>query len=140
MKRASAPDATRPRAKPSYQTLCPTASSSRSGFATCPPAGGARLERADLREATRVPLLAVEPSGEERLRELQREGLGDDERPEREHVHVVVLDPLVRRVVVVADARADAGDLVRGDRARHAHPGDEGAPLHAPTHDPQSGP
>ena len=40
-------------------------------------------------------------------------GLGaDDPRPEGEHVHVVVLDALVRRIGVVTDGGADAADLV----------------------------
>ena len=40
--------------------------------------------------------------------------------PEDEHVHVVVLDALVRRVGVVAQPGADAGHPVRRHRRAHA--------------------
>src|SRR6266542_2940898 len=108
MNRASSPDAIRPRRRLSYQTLCSYLPSSRSGFATCPSSGEARLERANLGEPPRVPLLAVEARGEECVGDLQGERLADDACPEREDVHGVVLDALVRRVVVVTHPRPAA--------------------------------
>ena len=53
----------------------------------------------------------------------------DDLGAEAEHVHVVVLDALVRRVDVVADRRADPGDLAGGDRGADARAADEDAAL-----------
>src|SRR6185369_6528818 len=47
---------------------------------------------------------------------------------ECQHVHIVVLDPLVRRVGVVADGGAHASDLVRRD-ARPDGAADQDAPL-----------
>src|SRR5512133_2041432 len=132
--RASSPDAMIPRRRLSYQMLCPYRSSSRSRFATVAPLE-ARLERADLRDAPRVPLLAVEAGGQERLRELERERLADDARAEREDVHRVVLDALVRGVVVVADAGEDARDLVRRGRHADAAAADEDRPLGPPVED-----
>src|SRR5439155_24005242 len=46
-------------------------------------------------------------------------------RAETEHVHVVVLDALVRGVPIVADRGADAGDLRSGDRGAHARAADK---------------
>ena len=53
----------------------------------------------------------------------------DDPRAERQDVHVVVLDALVRRVRVVADGGAHAADLVRGDARAHAGAADQDAAL-----------
>src|SRR5512133_1873770 len=89
MKRASFPYVMSPRPRLSYQMDCPYRSSSRSGLATSPPPIEVRLERADLRDAPRVPLLAVEPRREEDVGELERQRLADDARAEREHVHRV---------------------------------------------------
>src|SRR6266568_4773443 len=114
MKRASSPDAMRPRLRLSYQMLCPYRSSSRSGFAMRRPPIEARLERAYLRDAARVPFLAVEARRQERIGDLQRERVPHDPRTEREDVHRVVLDALVRGVMVVAQPGEDAGDLVGG--------------------------
>src|SRR5512138_2065481 len=126
--RASSPDATIPRRRLSYQTLCPYRSSSRRWFATATSLE-ARLERAHLRDPAGVPLLAVEAGGEERLRDLERERLAHDARAEREDVHGVVLDALVSGVVVVAQAGQDARDLVRGRRGADAAPADDDRPL-----------
>src|SRR5215217_7332757 len=77
-------------------------------------------------EALRIPrLLRVEPRADERGDELARERRPHDLRPEAEHVHVVVLDALVRAVGVVADRGADAEDLAGGDRGTNARAADE---------------
>src|SRR6266542_3320456 len=107
-KRASSPDAMRLRRRPSYQTLCPYRSSSRSGFATCPSSGEARLERANLGEPPRVPLLAVEARGEECVGDLQGERLADDACPEREDVHGVVRAEVEHLVATRAQVRPEA--------------------------------
>src|SRR5690348_16748281 len=68
----------------------------------------------DLDEPRHVALAAVEGRSEKCGYELARERRPDDLRAEAEHVHVVVLDPLVRAVDVMADRRADPGELARG--------------------------
>src|SRR5579885_2403670 len=57
----------------------------------------------------------IELRGDERGHELACDGRADHLRAEAEHVHVVVLDALVRAVDVVADRRPDAGHLAGGD-------------------------
>src|SRR6266536_5577095 len=135
MKRASSPDPMSPRLRLSYQMLCPYRSSSRSGFATRHPPIEARLERAYLRDAPRVPLLAVEPRRQERIGDLERERFPHDPRTEREDVHRVVLDALVRGVMVVAQPGENAGDLVGGGRHADAAPADEDRALGASVED-----
>src|ERR1041384_6132194 len=70
----------------------------------------------DLLQSSDAPLAAVERRGEVRAHELRGELGPHDFTTQAEHVHVVVLDALVRGVRVVADRGADAGDLRRGDR------------------------
>jgi len=72
-----------------------------------------------------VTLFSVEPGREKRAHEVCGEAWAYDLRAEAEDVHVVVLDPLVRGVDVVADRCPDAGDLGRGDRGAHARAADE---------------
>ncbi len=55
-----------------------------------------------------------------RPHELDRQLRPDNAGAERQHVHVVVLHALVRRVGVVTHGRADARHLVRGDRRADA--------------------
>ena len=69
------------------------------------------LHLLDLLQPTYVAFPAVEFRTQERSHELSRELCTDDFRPDAEHVHVVVLDALVRGVRVVADRRADARQL-----------------------------
>src|SRR5581483_2942352 len=73
------------------------------------------LECEHLRQAAAVPLLLAEARARERRDDVPCELRPDHARPDAEDVHVVVLDALVRRVVIVADARADSRELVRGD-------------------------
>ena len=90
----------------------------------------ALLDREDLVQAATVARLAAERRGEERQRALEG-GLGaDDPRAEGQHVHVVVLDALVRRVRVVAHGGAHAADLVRGDARADAGAADEDPAIH----------
>ena len=85
-----------------------------------------RLDREDLVEPAAVAGLAAEPCAEERQRALERRLDPDDPRAEGQDVHVVVLDALVGRVGVVADRRAHAADLVRGDARADAGAADRG--------------
>ena len=45
--------------------------------------------------------------------QFDRDFFPDDAGPNAKHIHIVVLDPLVSRVRVVTDPRANARDLVR---------------------------
>src|SRR2546425_11781327 len=85
------------------------------------------LEIMALREPPQVPLLAGELCGEERPHDLVRKPRADHPRAETEHVHVVVLDGLMRRVAVVADRGADARKFIGGNR----HAGSAAADDHA---------
>src|SRR5436305_14253959 len=76
-----------------------------------------------------ITLAAVESCPEERVREVGGEARADHLAAEAEDVHVVVLDALMRRVDVVADRRADAAHLRRGDRGADPRAADEDTPL-----------
>ena len=82
-----------------------------------------------LLQSSDVPLPAVELRAEERAHELGGELGADHLGAEAEHVHVVVLDALVRRVGVVADRGADPGELAGRDRGADARAADEDAAL-----------
>src|SRR6266550_1109313 len=82
------------------------------------------LHLLDLLQPTHVALSTVEFRTQERAHELAGQLCADDLRAETEHVHVIVLAPLVRRLRVVTDCRSDARELAGGDRradARAAH-------------------
>ena len=70
----------------------------------------------DLLQSLDITLATVEACREEGSHELPGELPADDLRAEAEHVHVVVLDALMRGVGVVTDRRADPGDLAGGER------------------------
>src|SRR2546428_733782 len=89
----------------------------------------AALQGDDLGEAPRVALLARVAGGHEGPHQLVGEGGAHDASAQDEHVHVVVLDPLVGRVGVVADGGPHAGQLVGGDRRPHPAAADEDAAL-----------
>src|SRR6187200_3498028 len=87
------------------------------------------LHLLDLLQPTYVPLPTVEFRTQERAHELAGQLWADDLRAETEHVHVVVLDALVRRVRVVTDRGAYTGELAGGDRRADARPTDEDSAL-----------
>src|SRR5262245_21478634 len=68
-----------------------------------------------------MALLAAERRAEERERTFVSRLGADDPSPQRQDVHVVVLDALMGGVRVVADGRAKAAHLV--DRDARADPG-----------------
>src|ERR1051325_11522125 len=110
--RASSPLLSMCRERKSIQTLCPSADSwcnldSAIGFLP--------FHLFDLLKSAHVALAAVEAGAEEGSCQLGGQFFPHDLRSEAEHVHVVVLYPLVRRICVVADRCADARNLVRGD-------------------------
>ena len=75
--------------------------------------------------------LAAEARAQEGVNELARELDADDAAAEHEHVHVVVLHALVRRVGVVAQAGPDAGHLVGRHRRADAAAAHDDAPFGA---------
>src|SRR5689334_16539412 len=64
------------------------------------------LDGLDLVQAPQVALLVGEARLQERLHQLRGDRRTQYPRAQHEHVHVVVLDPLVRRVDVVTDGGA----------------------------------
>src|SRR5437763_11572013 len=111
--RASSPLCRSWRDRKSIQTLWPWSASWCSGLFS-----GIRessLHSCDLLQSSYVPLAAVEPGQEERADEVGGELRAHDVGAEAEHVHVVVLDALVRGVDVVADGGADPRHLAGGD-------------------------
>src|SRR5579875_781868 len=68
-----------------------------------------------------------EPGADEGVDQLEGELGADDPRAQHQHVHVVVLDPLVGGVGVVAHAGAYAGNLVGGHADAYARAADENA-------------
>src|SRR5688500_11445099 len=89
----------------------------------------APFEPEDLVQPPQMPLLAGEPGAEKRRDEVERERGADDAGAETEHIHVVVLDRLVRGIRVVADRGTDARELVGRDRDAGAAPADDDSPL-----------
>ena len=85
------------------------------------------LQAQDLVQAPPMTRFATERGAEEGDRALERRLGPDDPRSEREDVHVVVLDALMRGVGVVADGGADPGQLVGRDRGADPGPTDEDA-------------
>src|SRR5919204_4733883 len=116
--RASSPVCSRRRERKSIQTLWPSSDSScRRDLAI----GFLPFHLLDLLKPSDVAFPAVEPCNEEGAHQLARQLGPHDLGAEAEHVHVIVLDALVCRVVVVADRGTDAWDLARRDR--RADPG-----------------
>src|SRR3954452_8088813 len=110
------------RERESIQTLWP---SSLSSWSLDLAIGGLPFHLFDLLKPLDVTLAAVEAGREEGSRQLGGHFGADDLGAEAEHVHVVVLDALVRGIGVVADRCADARDLVGRDRRDDARAADE---------------
>src|SRR3954470_10667873 len=88
-----------------------------------------------LAKADDKTLASVETRAEECIDDLAGDRRPDDLGAEAEHVHVVVLDPLVCAVRVVADRRANALELASRDRRAYAGAADEDASLCPPALD-----
>src|SRR6185369_17306148 len=69
------------------------------------------LDFLDLLQPGRVRLTALEARVQEGAHQVDGQCRADDLRAQAENVHVVVLDPLVRRVDVVAHGAADSVQL-----------------------------
>src|SRR5215208_2860865 len=83
----------------------------------------------DLFQSSDIALAAVETCREEPAHELRGDRGAHHLTTQAEHVHVVVLDALVRGVGVVADRGADPGELARRKRRADARAADEHASL-----------
>src|SRR5436190_24089805 len=89
------------------------------------------FHRGNFLQSPDITLAAVESCPDECAHELGCEARSHDLGAEAEDVHVVVLDALVRRVGVVADRGADAGDLAGRDRGADPRAAAEHAALGA---------
>src|SRR5262249_10248924 len=120
--RFSSPEWTSSRESRSIQTDCPRAASStrRDSAILHPP-----FHRSHLLQTCHVPLATVEAGCEKDGDELLRDRGADDLGAEAETVHVVVLDPLVRAVEVMADRCADPGHLAGRDSRPDSRAADE---------------
>src|SRR6266511_2622254 len=103
--RASSPVCSHARESESTQTDWPSSETS------CSRDSLMSLQFLDLRQPTHIALPAVELRGQERAHQLARQLRTHHLGADAEHVHVVVLDALVRRVRVVAGRRADPREL-----------------------------
>ncbi len=85
------------------------------------------VERGEPAGPAEMSILAAETRREERANQVLGELHADHAFAEHEDVHVVVLHALVRGIGVVAQARANARDPVRGDRGAHGARGHDDA-------------
>src|SRR5438105_3269197 len=113
--RSSSPEWRSWRERKSIQTLCPWSASWCSGLFSG--IGQPLFHFFDLFQSLHVPLAAVEAGQQKRAYQIGRERRPHDLGAQAEHVHVVVLDALVRGVAVVADGGADSRQLAGGDRS-----------------------
>src|SRR6266550_3552781 len=124
--RASLPPWSSWRERKSIQTLWPSSDSwCRRDLDT----GNSFLQLFDLSQTSDIALAAVEVGAEIGADEVRGERGADDFGAEAEHVHVVVLDALMRGVDVVTGRSADSRQLGGSDRGAHAGAADEDPPL-----------
>ncbi len=89
------------------------------------------LQHLNFPTAALVTLLLADSSLQKGRDQLPREGRADDAPAQDEHVHVVVLDALMRGVCIVTQARSDPGQFVCRDAGANAAPANQDAPFHA---------
>ena len=93
------------------------------------------IEFHDLSEPAGVPLLRCELCGEVGVNDLGRSVHSDDSAANGKNVHVVVLDGLVCRVIVVDDGGSDPRDLVRRDGSARTRAADDDPAFALTTYD-----
>ena len=76
-----------------------------------------------------MPLFIGKFRTHKRPHQILREGDANNARSEHKHIHIVVLDALMRRISVMAYSRANAGKLVGRDAGADAAAADEDATL-----------
>jgi predicted PurR-regulated permease PerM len=87
------------------------------------------FESRHLGEASPIPRLAGEASVQERADQLPGKLGADDAAAQHQHVHVIVLDALVRRVGVMAKSGTNPGYPVGGHRCANPASAEENAAL-----------
>src|SRR6202008_3516243 len=83
----------------------------------------------DLNQSSCVSLLACEPGTYECTDDFTCDLLSYDPRAQTQYVHIIVLDALVRRIVVVKKPCTNAGDLACCDRHADAATTDDNPTL-----------
>src|SRR5579884_49558 len=96
------------------------------------------LEFQCLFEPPAMPLFPGKLRVQKILRQLARQIVPDDARSQHQHVHVVVLDSLMRRIAVVAIAGADSRNLIGRHRCADAASANHDAPVGALLDDRQA--
>src|SRR5512141_423128 len=76
----------------------------------------------DFLQPSCVTLLAGKASSQKRFEHLPSQGVAKHLPTQTDHVHVIMFDTLMRRVVIGARARPHPGDLVSGDAGPNAAP------------------
>ena len=74
-----------------------------------------RFERRDFCQSAKMPVSLAELGMQERVDEIPRHRRSDRSAAHAEHIHVIVLDSLPSREMVVDQCRTDSRDLVRAD-------------------------
>src|SRR5256885_17094447 len=90
------------------------------------------LQDRDFRQAPLVPLLVRELCYQKRLHQILRELHTNNARTKDQHVHVVVLDSLMRRISVMANRCTYADQFVGGHAGAYATAADEHAAIRSP--------
>src|SRR5512146_1400172 len=111
--RFNSPEVIIPRRTKSDHTLCPSASSLRSGFSAI--SLPSLRKCINLREPAPMPLCTDVPSGQKCSYQVHRQLEPDDPPSEAHDVHVVVFDSLMGREVVRDERRTHAIQFVCGD-------------------------
>ena len=86
-----------------------------------------------------MPLFIRKLRSQKRFYKVFGELYSNDSRAKHQHVHIIVLDALMRRIRIVANRRAYSQKLVRGNTRSNSAPADQNATLrssieHRPAH------
>ena len=100
-----------------------------------PVAGRLRSQRSHSAETSHVALRLTEPGRQECLDEIPSYGRPHRSAAHANDVHMIVLDPLPSREVVVNQPGADAWDLVGANRRAHAAAADRDTMFYLPPGD-----
>ena len=100
-----------------------------------PASSSSRLNRVDFAQPAGVARFAAEVRREKCSDKINRQFRANNPRAQAEHIHIIVLYPLMGRVVIVADRCADALHLIGGHARAHAAAADQHAALGASVQD-----
>jgi len=73
-----------------------------------------------LSQTADVPLSSAEFASEKSLNEIPSHGRANSPTAHADHVHIVIFNPLLGRVMIVNESRAHAKHLIRASRGTHA--------------------